>query len=1397
MGSILSRQHLSAFTVLSLIAGVVAVSASIAPAPAVAGAVVVEQPPNIPWGGRTVAVSINPEAVDHVLAATESGGVFVSFDAGATWDHVDGMPQHRMVDLRFHPRNGSIVLATATGDSRAGAGTGGIWRSTDGGSTWSRPATANVCPQHAAYGIAWERGGDGTVVIGSECGIEISRDSGGTWTHVNTTGGYEASVTADLVGSDLVIATCGDDGFQRSEDTGATWTSPVRQPNGPECFSSVWAHSLQTSPYTPEIIWAAFFETDAARTTFTGPALWESRDGGITWGVTRFETNRNRPPFVIVHESASGAADEVDVWYGNGVRTFLETCEGVTTGDVSTTGSVTCDGTTPQVTEDHADQIDIAYPAGSNCARFMASDGGVHRSDDCGGSFSIVGGNGNGFNALQIYDMALQAHPDHTDLYFGTQDNQLWASPDGGATWPGVVSAEGFFLDVAQLGDGSHSDSLVTGVQCAACNNFKTAQHFDSFSGWNDPVTGGGGNPYLIKPGWYGHVADADPTDADPTLSLYVNDNVDAPASWRRVLDFQDASGNAYNLQGRAEFVGPPGDPVMYQAYRDAANDDKLLRVTGVLTSATPTITEVTGMGDIAGYCNGQGTFVCPTVFGANPANPDELIVMDGGDAKAAVRSDDGGQTFVTDTALTAAITGNGEFRFSDEDGGGSQAHVIAWDPENTDRILVGTEQAGIVASYDGGTTWARVSGSEAIPAISDIEFDRVTGEIWISSYGRGLWTIELPEVDLSIGKTHRPEFPTAGREILYDVVVANGGPDAAADVVVTDRLPPQVSYVTTTLGVAGSGCAVTESGDGVTTGETVVCDVGQLAPGQTVTFTIRGFVARDAVSAAGGPVTVTNHVRVGTASATDLDPTNDEASDNAVIEDLADLEIAKVCDDAVHAGDTATCTITVDNEGPSDARGVVVTDELSSDGSFTVVSASSPDGTCSVSGATVTCDIGVLEASSTSTTGRATVVVEVSADEGQTIENLATVRSDTPDSDHTNDQAVDSISVTAVADLVLSSLTGTPDPVVAGEAVTWNLQARNDGPSTARNAIVSLTLPAGISITSISTADGGSCSTGTPGDPGDPAVCGLDDLAPADVDVVTVAALVDPARMGELAVSARISSETLDLDDSDDLASVVTAVTTVSDVSVGAFSATPEPVVAGTPLAYEARIAAAGPSVARDVVVRVAMPSAVDFATATVVASGGGTCAPVTASPDTLECALGDLAPGAAATIAIGVDVRASADPGVVHATATAVSGTPDPDATNDALTVATAVITEADMSLTLSAPLTYKPSTTVRYTVDVRNVGPSEARDGVVQIALPDASVGQYMGSDGPCTESGGTLTCTLAHVQPGGQMLFSFDFFIRGNRKRVEISGTLTATTPDPDTSDNSSTVAVDSR
>jgi hypothetical protein len=108
------------------------------------------------------------------------------------------------------------------------------------------------------------------------------------------------------------------------------------------------------------------------------------------------------------------------------------------------------------------------------------------------------------------------------------------------------------------------------------------------------------------------------------------------------------------------------------------------------------------------------------------------------------MQSFDGGANWTVDRALTALVTGQGTFQFDEfhsDSGARLQVHAIAFDPDNGNHIVVGTEAAGLIESFDDGASWNAIGLSNQVPAVSGFFF-KDDSSVIVSTYGRGLWKI-------------------------------------------------------------------------------------------------------------------------------------------------------------------------------------------------------------------------------------------------------------------------------------------------------------------------------------------------------------------------------------------------------------------------------------------------------------------------------------------------------------------------------------------------------------------------------------------------------------------------------------------------------------------------------
>ena len=721
-----------------------------------------ETPAAIPQGGRAVAISVEPGTDSRMLVASETGGLFVTDDGGSTWAHVDGLPSAAVSDVA---QVDTVALAT-TRDDFLTEPNGGIWRSTDRGRTWSKPPgsvplSGPRCPDHSsAHGISANRTST-RILVGTDCGVAMSDNEGATWFH--TVVDAQAPITNDRLQNRVWsvlslpgprVYAAGANGIAVSFDGGGNWMRSVQSPGGQNGV----IHAFAVSPLNRDHVFVV--GTDGNETN----VLFMSTDAGRTWSRLRGgDVGWQRPGWVRTALSGDGSSGAFDLYFGAGRRTFRSRIAGASSPTA---------GPFVQVAADHSDPSDIAIGSDGRTPLLLATDGGVHRFDQVDGRWELTGaGPAGGYDALQVTEMAGQivtgAQP-HVDLYFATQDNSIWASADGGATWPRSVCCEGFHLRTPRRADADGVDA-VTGGRCSGtCSNFKADSHLEHPSAWNDAPDGdsndsdGQGQPFLIQGRTY--------------IQFTVND--DAQPKERHLMlttDFGttwvDRGMVPFDLVGRPLIgIGPTQGPVLYNAIRRAGqNADGSPRL-GLVRIGNLLGPNALAIDDADSGIESLGTF--PTMFawyrtfGVDPTNPDRLLAPDIGDG-VMKSSLDGGMTWNPESELTDLVTSGSTYRFH-LGKGFTLVSSIAWDPDNSCHVLVGTRQNGVLRSTDGGRTWKRIRGSERITDLSSFFFQS-SKIVRATSYGRGLWRMRLMPVLTScepLRGTARPVAPVPGPEI-------------------------------------------------------------------------------------------------------------------------------------------------------------------------------------------------------------------------------------------------------------------------------------------------------------------------------------------------------------------------------------------------------------------------------------------------------------------------------------------------------------------------------------------------------------------------------------------------------------------------------------------------------
>jgi large repetitive protein len=633
---------------------------------------------------------------------------------------------------------------------------------------------------------------------------------------------------------------------------------------------------------------------------------------------------------------------------------------------------------------------------------------------------------------------------------------------------------------------------------------------------------------------------------------------------------------------------------------------------------------------------------------------------------------------------------------------------------------LVLTADVTVAASATGSTTnLAVVTGATQTEPTGDNE-DTVTQPL-------------SPQADLAIDKTGPATPPNAGGPLSWRLVVTNNGPSdslssTAQPITVTDEIPVGMTGVT--LGALPAGWTANGAGP-FTAGDTVTFTLGnglRLTPAQSVQFTLDGTVV--ASQPAGTPIV--NSATVTPRITPDPDTSNntDQASTTPTIETTIGIAKTRVVWNGtawvdatslspvppVTPGDPVTYRVTVANTGNADAHDVTVTDEVPDYLSYTSVETVAPaawtrTSTTGGPGADQTFALAGTLAPAASATFRVTLALDPAWNDDVVNRVLGNASNRNPSTLQPSD--TDDSGSTRDANLAIVK-SHSPATVVAGTSVEYTITAVNEGPSDSSGPIVITdTLPAGFSYgggatvvvggtpQSITPTVAGQVVTWTIGGP-------TSSYAPNTTFVITFDADVAPTVLAGSYVNNATVDGPDDNDPSDDSFDDPTTVTESADLSV-VKTAAAGPYVAGESVIYTVTVTNAGPSVARNVSVVDTVPAGM---TVTGMSGAGWTCAVPTATCTIAELPLGPSEITVEASLAANV-----ADASSLTNTVTVTSSTPDPTTpVTDTETIVTTALADLVLQKTAvdaaGAPITTADAgTEVRYLLEVRNTGPSDA--------------------------------------------------------------------------------------
>ncbi len=688
------------------------------------------------------ALALAPSAHNVVWAGTGEtffirsmtalgNGVYRSTDAGRSWQHMGLDSTGRIARIVIHPTNPDIVLVCALGRAYGPQQQRGVYRTTDGGRTWTRALF--VDPNTGCADLAIDPGDPNTLFAGM-WQFEVK-----TW-HLHSGG----------PGSGLWV----------SRDGGATWKRLAGH-GLPDPKRLVGKIAVAVAPSNPNTVYALIEDQD--------PALYRSDDRGNTWRlVSRNHDMAERAPYYV---RFAVAPDDEERLYFVSVRFSMSRDGGQTLAHSDYRGGG----------DNHDVWIDPLNPD-----RFMvAHDGGASITLNRGKTFTRIV-----LPIAQMYHVHADTHAPYY-VYGNRQDGSSYRMPSRSLAgrssegeWRHVGGCESGFgipdtVDNATVWSGCYDGGLeVYDVRTDLARNVRV---------W--PEAGYGWRPADLKYRWNWTFPIAiSPHDHSHVYvgSQFVHLTTDGGASWKVIspdltrndTTHQQSSGgvttdNLMTFDGAtlfaiAESPAQGGAGVIW-----AGSNDGLVHVTrdggAQWMDVTGNIPKLPQWGKI--------TNIEPSRFDAGTAYlAADLHELDDFDPYI-FKTTDFGHSWkrISDALPRSAL---------------SFVHVVREDPERRSMLYAGTEN-GLYVTLDDGVHWLPLQTNLPHAPVSWLTVQPHFHDLVVATYGRGVWILDdiSPLEHLDAGTIARRAWLFAPRP-AYRFRTTQGVASAPNSAVQPDSVP-------------------------------------------------------------------------------------------------------------------------------------------------------------------------------------------------------------------------------------------------------------------------------------------------------------------------------------------------------------------------------------------------------------------------------------------------------------------------------------------------------------------------------------------------------------------------------------------------------------------------------
>ena len=806
-----------------------------------------------PLSGRITGVAVDPTASTTIYVGAAGGGVWKTTDGGTTWTPLtDTQPDLAIGAIAVAPTNNLRIYA-GTGeannslDSNRGVG---ILVSSDGGTTWTLNSASGaltgtavgqiaVDPTNAdiAYAAVGGYGFNNNYSVNE--GIWKTTNGGTTWTNVTAAASLPATVDWSSVVVDpntpaIIYAAMGDyvggasNGVYRSTNSGSTWALLANAPNGTDAnlgrialavspaAATVGAHVLYVaSAQSSGNYGIGYFErsdnADAATPTFTNLTsttpdfLGGENLPGEGWYAIALNVDANGNVYCAGEQNNIDGTDEI-IWSSN---------LGVGWTDIS------IENTFEPPYSEHA----IAFDSSNNM--ILGGDGGIYSYNATTPGWTDLNGD---LNTIQFQGIGL--HPTNSGTVIGGSQGNGTELYSGSLVWTQVRGADGGPAKISQS-NGSVCYHEYNGpsleISTDSCATWTPAN-----AGIISSVTYATGSPN------YYDTYTLDPTNGDHVVfgTDYVNESTDGGTTWTVIGTSGTNNYNPSDLPVDSVALSPT----------NGANPEVVYAATGGTFATTSQIFVAQGPNGTSTAWTEADLPTCAQNGGTSTGCRVHQIVTDPNDKT-------GGTAFAVTNDFSSGAGGH-VFRTVNKGGAwtdvsSSLPNEPVWsiqvdtDPNKTAYI---STDAGVYSSPSPYSAWTLIGTGLPNAQGYDLELNSTLNILGVGTHGRGAWEIETPAHVKSVSSTDSNGTYTTGSVIPITMTFSN-----TVTVTGTPQLALNTSPAATASYVSGSGTVTLTFNYTVVSGQTTIGNAtgGNLDYASSGALSLNGGTINDASSTA------------------------------------------------------------------------------------------------------------------------------------------------------------------------------------------------------------------------------------------------------------------------------------------------------------------------------------------------------------------------------------------------------------------------------------------------------------------------------------------------------------------------------------------------------------------